>query len=352
MSRLTRIVVAALDRGVTRCVPPAVRCPPRSCSPRRAHRVHRRSRCAGQYPCGGLSTARVLTGLVLGVVVYLVFVSHRVAPRCSDGPSTGVWRSALARRAALPRARIVRIVRGSGPSSPGGFDRGRRDPRHDRCHLPARSPGFGDAPDHAERRVLGLSMIAAAIAALVYVPVRSRLSEFANPRGRTGGQRAPDEACRCSAVRTCRASSPLDELLLQLAESAQDPRLTSSEVWSGTDGVLERASGPQPTAARIRLSGEDCPWCREPTSRATPGCRCGYRRLPSTRDQPVPGRVAPGELLAWWCGCEEGHAAFTDDEDERACRARPPGRPGAAQRPARLGPCRRRSTSCAIATRS
>ncbi len=52
---------------------------------------------------------------------------------------------------------------------------------------------------------------------------------------------------------------PLDELLLQLAESLHKTLgLTSSEVWTGTDGVLDRvASVPSRPPARIRLSGEE-----------------------------------------------------------------------------------------------
>jgi len=119
--------------------------------------------------------------------------------------------------------------------------------------------GFGDAPDHAQRRVLGLSMIAAAIAALAYAPVRSRLSEFANRRV-YGGQRAPDEALQTFGARMSRAIA-LDELLLQLAESLhRSLRLKSAEVWTGTDGSLERAAAiPDRGPRRVRLTAEELP---------------------------------------------------------------------------------------------
>src|SRR5664279_820630 len=101
--------------------------------------------------------------------------------------------------------------------------------------------GFGDAPDHAQRRVLGLSMIAAAISWLAYVPVRTRLTDFANRRV-YGLQRAPDEALHTFGARMSRAIA-LDELLLQLAESLQRSlRLAAAEVWTGADGVLERTA--------------------------------------------------------------------------------------------------------------
>ena len=42
--------------------------------------------------------------------------------------------------------------------------------------------GFGDSPTDADHRVLGLSLVAAALAALCFVPARNRLEEFANRR--------------------------------------------------------------------------------------------------------------------------------------------------------------------------
>ena len=77
--------------------------------------------------------------------------------------------------------------------------------------------GFGDAPHQAERRVLGLSMIAAIIAAVLYAPARLRLHDFANRRV-YGERRAPDEPLQTFGARMSRAI-PLEELLLQLAES-------------------------------------------------------------------------------------------------------------------------------------
>ncbi|HEV2641949.1 MAG TPA: hypothetical protein VGT98_04555, partial [Candidatus Elarobacter sp.] len=117
--------------------------------------------------------------------------------------------------------------------------------------------GFGNAPDHAERRVLGLSMIAAGIASLAYVPVRARLSDFANRRV-YGQRRAPDEALQTFGARMSRAIA-LDELMLQLAESLRrSMRLVAAEVWTGTDGLLERAASvPDRGPTRIRLTADE-----------------------------------------------------------------------------------------------
>jgi signal transduction histidine kinase len=117
--------------------------------------------------------------------------------------------------------------------------------------------GFGDAPHDSERRVLGLSMVAAVVAALLYAPARVRLHDFANRRV-YGERRAPDEPLQTFGARMSRAI-PLDELLLQLAESLKKSmQLVEAEVWTGTDGVLEcSASVPYRSPERVRLSPEE-----------------------------------------------------------------------------------------------
>jgi hypothetical protein len=77
--------------------------------------------------------------------------------------------------------------------------------------------GLLGTPDEDARSVLGLSLIAAAIAAALSFPARRRLEEFANQRV-YGERSAPDEAPRTFATRMSRAV-PMDELLRQLAES-------------------------------------------------------------------------------------------------------------------------------------
>jgi signal transduction histidine kinase len=117
--------------------------------------------------------------------------------------------------------------------------------------------GLGHVPTASDRQVLASSMVAAAVAALLTIPARRRLTEVANQRV-YGNRRAPDEPVRTFAGRMSRAV-PLDELLLQLAESLHKTLgLTSAEVWTGTDGLLDRvASVPSRPPARIRLSGEE-----------------------------------------------------------------------------------------------
>jgi signal transduction histidine kinase len=101
--------------------------------------------------------------------------------------------------------------------------------------------GVGSRPATAtDRELLGLSMLAAAIAAAGYLPVRQRLVAWAN-HVVFGAREAPDEALRTFGSRMTRAV-PMDELLLQLAESLRKTMaLSSAEVYTGTEDVLERA---------------------------------------------------------------------------------------------------------------
>ena len=101
--------------------------------------------------------------------------------------------------------------------------------------------GLGSTPSDADRQVLGLSMIAAAIAAIGYVPARTRLGDIAN-RLVYGEREAPDEVLRTFGSRLTRAI-PMDELLLQLVESLRKTMgLNSAEIWTGGADVLERAA--------------------------------------------------------------------------------------------------------------
>jgi hypothetical protein len=117
--------------------------------------------------------------------------------------------------------------------------------------------GLGRTPSAHERSLLVLSMLAAAVAALLFVPARERLSQFSN-RLVYGEREAPDEVVRTFGSRLSRAVA-LDELLLQVAESLQKSLgLSSAEVWTGSGGRLERVvSVPYATVARIALSPEE-----------------------------------------------------------------------------------------------
>src|SRR5438552_2809768 len=100
--------------------------------------------------------------------------------------------------------------------------------------------GLGHAPNDPEQRtLLLLSMIGAVVAALLYLPTRERLTSIANNIV-YGERHAPDEVLRTFGSRLSRAI-PLDELLLQMAESLRKTlALDLVEVWTGSGGSLER----------------------------------------------------------------------------------------------------------------
>ncbi len=101
---------------------------------------------------------------------------------------------------------------------------------------------LGRSMRDGERSLLLLSMMAAVLAAAVYLPMRTRLSDMANQL--VYGERvAPDEALRTWGTRLTRAI-PLDELLLQLVESLRKSMaLSAAEIFTGTDGRYELAAG-------------------------------------------------------------------------------------------------------------
>jgi signal transduction histidine kinase len=101
--------------------------------------------------------------------------------------------------------------------------------------------GLGHKPnDSTDRTTLGLSLLATGIAALAFVPARERFMGSAT-RFVYGARQAPDEVLRTFGSRLTRAI-PMDELLLQLAESLRKTMgLVSAEVYTGMGEVLERA---------------------------------------------------------------------------------------------------------------
>ena len=119
--------------------------------------------------------------------------------------------------------------------------------------------GLGRAPADSERSLLVLSMLAAAAASLAYVPARERLAETAN-RLVYGERHPPDEVLRTWGSRLSR-SIPMDELLLQLAESLRKVLvLRRAEIWTGSAGRLEVAVAvPDRTAAPNVLGPEEQP---------------------------------------------------------------------------------------------
>jgi signal transduction histidine kinase len=120
--------------------------------------------------------------------------------------------------------------------------------------------GLGHKPDNSsERTILGLSMVATVLAAAAFLPARERLTDSAT-RFVYGAREAPDEVVRTFGSRLTRAI-PMDELLLQLAESLRKTMtLTSAEIYTGMGEVLERAvSVPDLGPASIVISSRERP---------------------------------------------------------------------------------------------
>ena len=120
--------------------------------------------------------------------------------------------------------------------------------------------GIGTPPSNSgDRDVLGLSMLAAAVAAIGYLPARDRLIASAT-RFVYGAREAPDEVLRTFGSRLTRAI-PMDELLLQLAESLRKTMgLTRAEVYTGSGDVLQRAvSVPDAGSRSIVVTARERP---------------------------------------------------------------------------------------------
>jgi signal transduction histidine kinase len=100
---------------------------------------------------------------------------------------------------------------------------------------------LGRLPTGSERAVLAVSALAAVVAALAYQPLRAGLERFTG-RVLPARREPPGEMLRALSARLSRAT-PLDELLLELAESLRRGlRLESAEIWTGSGGLLERAA--------------------------------------------------------------------------------------------------------------
>jgi signal transduction histidine kinase len=117
--------------------------------------------------------------------------------------------------------------------------------------------GLGRTPSGGERSLLLLSMVAAGICALLYLPARHWLTARAN-RMVYGERVAPDETVRTFGQRLTR-SIPLDELMLQLAENLRKSMiLTSAEIWTGKDGHYELMAGvPHRKPAPVEIGAKE-----------------------------------------------------------------------------------------------
>ena len=181
--------------------------------------------------------------------------------------------------------------------------------------------GLGNAPADAEdRRILGLSMLAAAIAAIGFLPARGRLVASAT-RFVYGTREAPGEALRTFGSRMTRAVA-MDELLLQLAESLRKSmQLTCAEIYTGLGDVLERAvSVPDADPKSIVLTDRE----RPVVARAgVSGSAWASVWLPSLLDgrEQAQLRVAPishaGELLGLIVVERPDRSDVFTEEDDR-----------------------------------
>jgi signal transduction histidine kinase len=180
--------------------------------------------------------------------------------------------------------------------------------------------GLGQVPDEAERSLLVLSMVAAAVAAAVYLPARQRLADVAN-RLVYGEREAPDTVLRTFGSRLSRAI-PMDELLLQLAESLRKTMaLAAAEVWTGADGRLSRTvSVPDRSPDPLLLGPTELPVVARSGVSGPAWLAVWLPELLAGRaDSQL--RVAPvthsGELLGLIVVEREGDGDAFDDEDER-----------------------------------
>ena len=179
--------------------------------------------------------------------------------------------------------------------------------------------GLGQVPSEGERALLLLSMVAAAVCALVYHPARERLTQAAN-RLVYGERSAPDEALRTFGTRLSRAI-PLDELLLQLAESLHKTMvLQAAEVWTGSEGLLERAASvPDRGPARLTVDPAEASVLARAGVSGPAWLAIWLPRLLDGR-QDAAMRVAPvahsGELLGLLVVVRRAEEWFSE-EDER-----------------------------------
>ena len=117
--------------------------------------------------------------------------------------------------------------------------------------------GLGNSPTgHGDRETLALSMLAAALAAVSFGPARRHFAARAN-RMVFGSRQIPDELVRAFGSRLNR-STPMEELLLQLAESlVRTMELTRADIYTGSGPVLERVAGVPDQAGRRSIEITD-----------------------------------------------------------------------------------------------
>jgi signal transduction histidine kinase len=181
--------------------------------------------------------------------------------------------------------------------------------------------GLGRVPHHQERTLLILSMAAAGLAALLYIPAHSRLRAFAT-RLVYGERQAPDDVIRNFGSRLSRAI-PLDELLLQMVESLRKTLgLSTAEVWRASGGVLERAvSDPERGPAKMTLTAQEEQTVARTGVSGTAWAKIWLPRLLSGGREDANLRVAPvahsGDLLGLIVVERRDETDLFDADDDR-----------------------------------
>ncbi len=184
--------------------------------------------------------------------------------------------------------------------------------------------GLGRQPTGHERDVLLASLAAAVVVAVLALPVRHRLVAFAT--GLVGGREpSAEQVVTAFGARMSRAV-PMDELMLQLAESLRATLAGGgAEIWVGADGLLNRTvSVPTRPPAQLRLDEQ----VRVVVGRARiGGLSWASVWLPDLVDPATSNgsrrdlRIAPvahlGELLGLIVVRRGADAAAFTDEDER-----------------------------------
>jgi signal transduction histidine kinase len=116
---------------------------------------------------------------------------------------------------------------------------------------------LGHSPTETEQTLVVLSIVAAAISAVLYQALRKRAAIVASQLI-YGSRESPDELIRSFGANFSRAV-PLDELLQQLAESLRSVlALEAAEIWTGSGGMLDCvASDPDRDPAWLRLTAAE-----------------------------------------------------------------------------------------------
>jgi signal transduction histidine kinase len=189
--------------------------------------------------------------------------------------------------------------------------------------------GLARPPAGHERDVLLASLAAATVVAILALPLRHRLVEFATGLARGGSDEPSAEEVLTSFGARMSRAVPLDELMLQLTESLRATIASAgAEIWAGTEGLLGRAvSVPTRAPARLQLGARE----RVVVGRARIGgpswvsvwlpeligTESGSDSNGARRDL----RVAPvahlGELLGLIVVRRAGGASAFTDDDER-----------------------------------